>query len=220
MLSDLQIERYSRQILIPRIGGVGQERLLGARIALIGSDEVLGAAGMYLACAGVGDLCVEEHWLDDLRGMNPDCRVQRLPACCRGSAMLELADVYDVIICGAVGLAELTALLDACRELQTPLLWGSSRGAWAALSPRADACSSPCLECRIEPEVAPAVTGGFWVGTQLAMAAMAAILDLSPGIAGSYDEMTTGEEGRTSLPCRHAPPSRNADRPRRAAWES
>jgi molybdopterin/thiamine biosynthesis adenylyltransferase len=55
-LSDGQIERYSRQIIVPRVGGRAQERLLSARIAIVGDSRDLAAPLAYLAAAGVGTL--------------------------------------------------------------------------------------------------------------------------------------------------------------------
>jgi hypothetical protein len=52
-LSDEQIDRYSRQILVPEIGGRGQERLLGARVACLGSSPSLRTAIDYLRAAGI-----------------------------------------------------------------------------------------------------------------------------------------------------------------------
>ena len=53
MLSDAQIERWSRQILLPDVGGRGQELLLAARVVLGGSGAIAGVAGDLLARAGV-----------------------------------------------------------------------------------------------------------------------------------------------------------------------
>lgn len=52
-LSAEQIDRYSRQILVPEIGGRGQERLLAATVACLGDCESLRVAASYLAAAGV-----------------------------------------------------------------------------------------------------------------------------------------------------------------------
>jgi hypothetical protein len=53
MLSDAQIERWSRQILLPDVGGRGQLRLLGARVGVLGDDPATGAAVDLLRRAGV-----------------------------------------------------------------------------------------------------------------------------------------------------------------------
>src|SRR5262249_19963871 len=59
MLSDSQIDRYARQIVLPEIGGRGQERLLGARVAIRGSGDAALIAASYLAGAGVGSIAVD-----------------------------------------------------------------------------------------------------------------------------------------------------------------
>lgn len=56
MLSEEQIERYARHILLREVGGVGQERLLGAAVRIEGLGQVGSWACLYLALAGVGRL--------------------------------------------------------------------------------------------------------------------------------------------------------------------
>jgi hypothetical protein len=58
-LTDAQIDRYSRQIIVPRIGGRGQERLLAARILLVGDARDIEAPLGYLIGAGVGTICLK-----------------------------------------------------------------------------------------------------------------------------------------------------------------
>lgn len=53
VLSDAQIDRYSRQILVPEIGGRGQERLLASVVACAGESLLVGVATQYLTAAGV-----------------------------------------------------------------------------------------------------------------------------------------------------------------------
>lgn len=74
MLSDLQIDRYSRQILLPEIGGIGQERLLAASVRILGSGTIARTAATYLVGAGVGRLEVSAETATAVQD-NPDCRV-------------------------------------------------------------------------------------------------------------------------------------------------
>jgi molybdopterin/thiamine biosynthesis adenylyltransferase len=53
-----QILRYSRHIILPEVGGEGQERLLNARVALVGAGGLGSPVGYYLAAAGVGTIGV------------------------------------------------------------------------------------------------------------------------------------------------------------------
>ena len=53
MLSEPQLQRYSRQLLLPEIGGAGQERLLAARVEVEGEGVAAETLRAYLAAAGV-----------------------------------------------------------------------------------------------------------------------------------------------------------------------
>ncbi len=55
-LSEEQIERYSRQIVLKEVGGIGQEKLLKATIVIIGTGGLGSPAAYYLAAAGIGRL--------------------------------------------------------------------------------------------------------------------------------------------------------------------
>ena len=96
MLTDAQVERYGRQIILPEVGGRGQERLLAARVAVAGAGPAATAAVTLLGRAGVGTLHVSAG-VGPLPELSPDCR----SSASEGTA----ADV-------GVGLLELTATDD------------------------------------------------------------------------------------------------------------
>ena len=55
-LTEEQINRYSRQIVLKEVGGIGQKKLLNSKISLIGLGALGSSAAYYLAAAGVGTL--------------------------------------------------------------------------------------------------------------------------------------------------------------------
>lgn len=60
-LTDAQLERYARHIVLKEIGGQGQRKLLNARVLVIGAGGLGAPCLMYLAAAGVGTLGVIDH---------------------------------------------------------------------------------------------------------------------------------------------------------------
>jgi hypothetical protein len=59
-LSDRQIERYSRQIIVPGFGGAAQERLLAARLAMLADSNEVEPSLSYFAGAGIGHITLVE----------------------------------------------------------------------------------------------------------------------------------------------------------------
>lgn len=84
MLTDTQIDRYSRQIILPEVGGRGQERLLAARVTVLAEIEDLTPALNYLVGAGVGTIELDcpadagavERVIAAMAELNPDVRIE------------------------------------------------------------------------------------------------------------------------------------------------
>lgn len=69
-LSNAELERYARQIVLPQFGGVGQQRLKAASVAIIGAGGVGSAAIPALAGAGVGHLTIIDDDLVDATNLH------------------------------------------------------------------------------------------------------------------------------------------------------
>ena len=68
-LTNEQIERYSRHIILDKVGGKGQEKLLGGKVLVIGTGGLGAPAAMYLAAAGVGTIGLVDFDVVDLSNL-------------------------------------------------------------------------------------------------------------------------------------------------------
>ncbi|KQZ64115.1 molybdopterin biosynthesis protein MoeB [Sphingopyxis sp. Root1497] len=69
MLSDAELDRYARQIILPQFGGAGQAKLKAAHVAVIGAGGIGCPAITYLAAAGVGRLTIIDHDIVELSNL-------------------------------------------------------------------------------------------------------------------------------------------------------
>ena len=157
MLEDAQIERYSRQIILPQIGGKGQEKLLRSQVYIDGDGLLAAAALLYLVAAGVGTIGVarakaapifsalaeqslgpdEQPVAHTLRRLNPDCSIVT-----RTDEDEQPAHHYDLV------LATTDALHDGWYAQHKPFVWGAASGEGARLFvSRGDRAGRPCLRC-------------------------------------------------------------------------
>jgi molybdopterin/thiamine biosynthesis adenylyltransferase len=134
-LNDAQIDRFSRQIVLPQIGGTGQERLLRSAIALAGEGELATITALYLTGAGVGRIAL--HGSHQLRGelsdLNPDVEISLT------SRALGSVDVDVLIACDAP-----LAGIDAAAATRRPLVAAGSttNGGWLVVANGSVTCAS------------------------------------------------------------------------------
>jgi molybdopterin/thiamine biosynthesis adenylyltransferase/rhodanese-related sulfurtransferase len=201
-LSAEQRARYSRHLLIPEVGERGQQKLLEARVLLIGAGGLGSPASLYLAAAGVGTLgIVDADVVDDsnlqrqivhstdtlgepkvlsakrtIEALNPDVEVvpyeERLTS---ENVERILADDWDVIVDGADNFPTRYLVNDASVWHDIPVVHGSIyrfEGQVTVFRPHL----GPCYRCLYPtpppPELAPSCAEG-------------GVLGVLPGIVGS-----------------------------------
>jgi hypothetical protein len=158
MLSEAQIERYSRQILLPEVGGRGQLRLLAGRVAVAGDGPAAAFAATLLGRAGVGALDLV-GLAGSLPELGPDCRLSRCTDDAAGDAEVVLDLTED---------AARSARFAAARR---PVVLGGRDGDGLRV---ATLVGRPCAACY--PAAAPGVvdTGALAAAASLALGALAA----------------------------------------------
>lgn len=151
MLTEKELSRYNRHLLLPEIGSAGQERLKGARVLMIGAGGLGCPVLMYLVAAGVGKIgivdfdVVDESNLqrqvlfetDDigklkaesagrkLSRQNPLIEIVSIPKKLSTQNALELFSGYDIIVDGTDNFSTRYLVNDACLLLGKPLVSGS-----------------------------------------------------------------------------------------------
>lgn len=134
-LSDEQLDRYARHIVLKEIGGMGQQRLLGAHVTLIGAGGIGSPALQYLAGAGVGTLRIIDDDVVELSNLqrqtlfgNGDIGTPKAEAAMRAIARLN-PDVKVVPILQRLDADNAEALLrdsdmiiDGCDNFTTRLI--------------------------------------------------------------------------------------------------
>ncbi len=200
-----QRNRYQRHLLLPEVGEEGQQKLLDAKVLLLGAGGLGSPAALYLAAAGVGTMgiidmdVVDEsnlqrqilHNLDrvgerkvdsakkTLVSLNPDVNVVTYDVRLGADNVLDIIDGYDVIVDGTDNFPTRYLVNDASLIKRIPVVHGSIfrfEGQATVFAPYV----GPCYRCLIPepppPELAPSC-------------AEAGVLGVLPGIIGSIQAM-------------------------------
>ena len=202
LLTPAQRSRYARHLLIPEVGDEGQQRLLDARVLLIGAGGLGSPASLYLAAAGVGTLgIVDADVVDDsnlqrqivhsterlgepkvasakrtIQALNPDVQVETYEERLDSENVERiLADRWDVIVDGTDNFPTRYLVNDASVWHGIPVVHGSIyrfEGQVTVFHPG----NGPCYRCLYPtpppPELAPSCAEG-------------GVLGVLPGIVGS-----------------------------------
>ena len=171
-LSAEQRERYSRHLLIPEIGVEGQQKLLDAKVLLLGAGGLGSPTALYLAAAGVGTLgIVDDDEVDlsnlqrqvihstqrvgipkvdsaeeSIHALNPDVNVVKYPVRIDASNIMEIISGYDVIVDGVDNFPTRYLLNDATVRLKIPVVSASILGFDGQLSVFKP-YEGPCYRC-------------------------------------------------------------------------
>jgi adenylyltransferase/sulfurtransferase len=150
-LTPAEVERYARHLALPDLGPLGQRRLKGARVLVVGAGGLGSPALLYLAAAGVGTIGIADadtvdvtnlqrqvvHTGDDVGrlkvdsarervlAMNPHVSVRIHPERLTRDNALEILRDYDVVLDGADNFPTRYLVDDACAMLGIPDVWGS-----------------------------------------------------------------------------------------------
>ena len=150
-LSNDEVRRYSRHLIMPEVGVEGQRRLKAAKVLCVGAGGLGSPASLYLAAAGVGTLGLVDFDTVDfsnlqrqvlydtadvgrsklgaakarLTGLNPDVNVVTHETALKSSNALEILGQYDVIVDGADNFPTRYLVNDACVLLGKPNAYGS-----------------------------------------------------------------------------------------------
>jgi len=150
-LSNEEILRYSRHVIIPEVGMEGQLKLKQAKVLLIGAGGLGAPLGLYLAAAGVGRIGVVDFDVVDLtnlqrqvihstrdvgrkkldsaeesmRDINPHVRVDRFDAALSSENALAILKDYDLVVDGTDNFPTRYLVNDACVLLGKPNVYGS-----------------------------------------------------------------------------------------------
>jgi molybdopterin/thiamine biosynthesis adenylyltransferase len=179
-----QRDRYSRHLLLPEVGAEGQEKLLDAKVLLLGAGGLGSPAALYLAAAGVGTLGIVDDDTVDLsnlqrqvihtsdrvgvpkvesaeqtiHALNPDVNVQKYPVRLGPDNIMDILPDYDIVVDGLDNFPTRYLLNDASVRLRIPVVSAAILGFDGQLSVFKP-YDGPCYRCLFPtpppPELAP-----------------------------------------------------------------
>jgi molybdopterin/thiamine biosynthesis adenylyltransferase/rhodanese-related sulfurtransferase len=171
-LSAEQRERYSRHLLLPEVGSEGQQKLLDAKVLLLGAGGLGSPAALYLAAAGVGTLGIVDNDTVDvsnlqrqvihstdrigvskvdsaeqtITALNPDVKVKKYDVRLGPENIMEILAGYDVVVDGLDNFPTRYLLNDASVRLRVPVVSAAILGFEGQLSVFKP-YDGPCYRC-------------------------------------------------------------------------
>ncbi|MEC4889806.1 MAG: molybdopterin-synthase adenylyltransferase MoeB [Nitrospira sp.] len=180
-LTDSQIQRYSRQIILNEVGGKGQKKLGKAKILLIGAGGLGSPSALYLAAAGIGTIGLVDGDVVDLSNLqrqvmhstatlgqpkvesgrktlsaiNPEITINTYHQLVDADNILPLISQYDIVLDGSDNFSTRFLVNDACFFAKKTLISASMfrfEGQLTTIKPHE---GYPCYRC-LYPEPPPA----------------------------------------------------------------
>ncbi len=172
-MNDEQLLRYSRQIMLPAIDIVGQERLLASSVLIVGLGGLGSSVAMYLAAAGVGRLTLVDfdrvelanlqrqiiHTTErigslkvdsareSLLSLNPECSIDTISHRLDGSELASQVEQADLVLDCSDNFTTRFALNEACIKACTPLVSGAAIRMEGQVSVFGGQPGDPCYRC-------------------------------------------------------------------------
>ncbi len=167
-----QRERYSRHFVLPEVGVEGQQKLLDAKVLLLGAGGLGSPTALYLAAAGVGTLGIVDddvvdvsnlqrqviHTTDrigvpkvdsaeeQIKALNPDVEVVKFETRLDASNVMEIIRDFDIVVDGVDNFPTRYLLNDASVRLRIPVVSAAILGFEGQLSVFAP-YEGPCYRC-------------------------------------------------------------------------
>jgi adenylyltransferase/sulfurtransferase len=150
-LSNDEILRYSRHLIMPEVGMDGQLKLKAAKVLMVGAGGLGAPVGLYLAAAGIGRIGVVDfdvvdftnlqrqviHGTKDvgrkkldsaaetMQDINPNVRIDRYEVALTSENALDIIREYDMVVDGTDNFPTRYLVNDACVLLKKPNVYGS-----------------------------------------------------------------------------------------------
>lgn len=173
-LSELQKQRYLRNTILPEIGEIGQEKLLKAKILIVGAGGLGSPAIYYLAAAGVGMIGVTDddvvelsnlqrqiiHNSDDLGRkkvdsakekialLNPEIKIIPYEFRVDKTSLAKIIDNYDFVLDSTDNFPTRFIINEVCHEKKKPLIFAAVKGFLGQVSVfKSYKDDNPCYAC-------------------------------------------------------------------------
>jgi len=206
-LTNEEIHRYSRHLIMPEVGMEGQKRLKAASVLMIGAGGLGSPLGLYLAAAGVGRIGIVDfdivdstnlqrqllHGTSDvgrsklasarerLLEVNPHVKIETHEVRLTSENALDLFEPYDIIVDGTDNFPTRYLVNDACVLLGKPNVYGSIfrfEGQASVFYAK----EGPCYRCLFREPPPPGLVPSCAEG---------GVLGVLPGIIGSIQALET-----------------------------